>query len=341
MRSIAAFLALALLQTPAALPPTRDQLFATFGSYLDSLRIQTGIPGLAAAIVEGDNVVWDQAFGQQDIGRSLGARSDTPFHFDGLTETLTATLVLRCVEDGRMRLDATVGSFNPGNPDASLTVGQVLSHTSGDPANPTFAYRPDRLNALTPAIAACKGMSFRGAVATLLDQLAMFDSVPGADAIADPVLAVDRYTSVLLRLAVPYAVDAQGRPSASHYPSTTLTPSTGLISTVLNFAQFDRALRQGVLIRSDTLSAAWRPRSASAPHGYGWFVQSVNGELVVWQFGNGPNASSSLLITIPGRGITLILAANSDGLARPASRLAEGDVTASPFARMFFQVLVK
>ena len=344
MRALVAFLALTLVQVPAALPPTRDQLFASFGNYLESLRVQAGIPGLVAAIMDNDGLVWVRPFGQEDVARLVVTRADTPFHLDGVTQLFTATLVLRCVEDGHLRLDTPVRTFSPSSPDAAATVGQILSHTSGDPNDPTFSYRPDRLNVLAPAVSACTGQSFRGSVATLLDRLAMIDSVPGADAITDPALAVDRYSSLLLRLPVPYAVDAQGRASPSHYAATTLTPSSGLISTVLDFAQFDHGLRQGFLLRADTLAAAWRTpvgRNGSLPHGYGWFVQTYNGEQVVWQFGNGANTSSSLVITVPGRGITLILVANSDGLAKPTASLTGGDVTASPFARLFFQVLVK
>ncbi len=153
-----------------------------------------------------------------------------------------------------------------------------------------------------------------------------------------PALAVDRFTSILSRLAVPYSVDAQGRASASSYTATTITPSGGLISTVLDFAKFDRGLRQGsLLLRPHTLAAAWRApvgRNGSLPHGYGWFVQTYNNEPVVWQFGVGANASSSsLVVTLPARGITLILLANSDGLSKPAS-LSAGNITVSPFARV-------
>ena len=50
--------------------------------------------------------------------------------------------------------------------------------------------------------------------------------------------------------------------------------------------------------------------------------------------------SSSLLITLPNRNITLVLLANSDGLAKPAS-LGAGDVTVPPFARAFLGLVVK
>ncbi len=343
MRAIAAALALALLQVPAALPPTRDQLFALLGGYLESLRVQAGIPGLAAAIMDNDGVAWAQAFGTEDLSRSLPTRTDTPFHLDGLTQLVAATLVLRCVEDGHLTLDTPVRTFSPSSPDASATIGQILTHTSGDPNDPTFAYRPARLDVLSSAVAACKGMTFRHAVTVMLDQLAMTDSVPGPDAATDAALAVERFTSLLSRLAVPYSVDAQGRASASRYTATTITPSNGLISTVLDFAKFDKGLRQGFLLRPATVTAAWRAPvgpNGSLPHGYGWFVQTYSNEPVVWQFGADANASSSLVVTLPARGITLILLANSDGLSKPAS-LSAGDITASPFARVFFQLVIK
>jgi hypothetical protein len=70
-------------------------------------------------------------------------------------------------------------------------------------------------------------------------------------------------------------------------------------------------------------------------------VQTYNNEPVVWQFGAGANgSSSSLVVTLPARGITLILLANSDGLSKPAS-LSAGNITVSPFARVFFQLVIK
>jgi hypothetical protein len=120
--------------------------------------------------------------------------------------------------------------------------------------------------------------------------------------------------------------------------ATTVTPAAGLISTVQDFAQFDLALKQGVLLRPDTLADMRRPalgaKGVALPHGLGWFVQSYNGEPIVWQYGIGANASSSLVVSVPGRGLTLVLLANSDGLVKPFA-LAAGNVTASPFVRLF------
>jgi hypothetical protein len=68
-------------------------------------------------------------------------------------------------------------------------------------------------------------------------------------------------------------------------------------------------------------------------------VQRYRDEPVVWQYGYLPNAYSSMIIKLPGRQITLILLANSDGLAAPFD-LAAGDVTKSLFATLFLRLFI-
>jgi CubicO group peptidase (beta-lactamase class C family) len=328
-----------------------DLLLSRFGDYLESLRAQAGIPGLAASIVGPSDVVWERAFGQQNIERLVVTRADTPFHIDGLTQLFTAALVLRCVEEGRLSLDDRIGQYARGAADGEATLGQLLTHTSTGAGGLVFAYRPDRLDPLASAVSACRGDSWRGTVAALLDQLAMSDSVPGPDVIQlvppppdIPASAVARYSSVLDRLATPYSVDTQGRASPSRYSATTLRPASGLISTIRNVAKFDLALKQGQIVRAQTLALAWSAPlgrdGQPLPHGLGWFVQSYNGEPMVWQFGLDDNASSSLVVTMPRRGVTMILLANSPGLAKPFA-LAAGDVTVSPFVRLFLGIFVR
>jgi hypothetical protein len=146
------------------------------------------------------------------------------------------------------------------------------------------------------------------------------------------------------QLATPYAVDSRGRPSVSRYVALALTPSSGAISTARDLGQFVLGIRKGIIVRPETLALAWKPAVGAdgqrLPHGLGWFVQSYSGETIVWQFGVSDNASSSLVVTVPGRGVSLVLLANSDGLTRPFP-LAAGDLTASPFGRLFLGAFVR
>jgi CubicO group peptidase (beta-lactamase class C family) len=352
MRRILIFSLVALTVVLGVRPRAQTIVFDLLGGYLESLRVQAGIPGLAVAVVGTDAILWEHAYGRQDLARSIATRTDTPFHVDGLTEMFSAAMVLRCAEERRLSLDDRVGQFVGTSAEPDATIRQVLTHTSGPPGGLSFNFRPERLAPLWPAIRACTDNSFRETLANLLRRLAMMDSVPGVDVvrlsppdegIPDPA-DLDRYKDVLGRLALPYAVDSRGRAAVSQYESATLTPSDGIVSTVRDLASFQLALQQGVLIQRETLDTAWRATPGSngqaLPHGMGWFVQSFNGEKVVWQFGEQANASSALVVTLPARGLTLIMMANSDRLVKPLP-LAAGDVSVSPFARVFLSLFAK
>ena len=209
---------LAIVAILAVRVPVRaeDLVLGRFREYLDALRTQAAIPGLAATIVGNNDILWEGAFGKQDVERSIATRPDTPFHIDGLAQTFTASLILLCVEEGGLTLDEPIGQFVSRAPEPNATVRQLLSHVAADG---TFKYRPERLDPLAYAIAGCHGETFREKLAKGLDRLAMIESVPGpdvvqlapppADVFSAPVL--QRYAAVLDRLATPYVVDSRGR----------------------------------------------------------------------------------------------------------------------------------
>jgi CubicO group peptidase (beta-lactamase class C family) len=329
-----------------------DFVLSRFTDYLESLRNQAGIPGLAAEIVGPSNRLWEGYFGQADVERNFPPlRFDTPFHLDDTTQTIAASLVLRCASDGLLSLDDPVGKFAPSSPDAGATLRQLLTHTTPGPNGLNFSYRPERLAPVAAAIASCKGTTFRSAVAAFLEQKLMFDSVPGSDVVSVTPPAegftattLQRYSDLLVRLATPYAVEGRGRATRSSYVASTLTPASGLISSLRDLEQFDLALKRGDVLPPEWLALAWTPPNDATgrplPHAYGWFVQAYNGERIVWHFGVSDNASSSMIISVPRRGLTLILLANSAGLARSLA-LSAGDVTVSPFARLFLSIFLR
>ena len=327
-----------------------DIVLSRFSDYLDALRTQAGIPGLAAAIVGPTDVMWEGAFGQRDVERNFATRIDTPFQLDGTTQALVASLAVRCASDGWLSLDDPVSRFAPSSPDAGATLRQLLTHTTAGPGGLTFSYRLDRLAPIAPAIAGCTDSTFRWGMSAFFDRWAMVDSVPGSDVVrlkapAEGFTAstLQRFSDTLLRLATPYTIDSRGR-TPSTYTATTLMPGSGQISTVADLERFDLALKAGVVLRPEWRALAWTPPVGASgqplPHAYGWFVQNYNGGPIVWQFGVSDNASSSMIVMLPQRGLTLILLANSQGLARPFD-LSAGDATVSPFVRLFLSIFVK
>jgi CubicO group peptidase (beta-lactamase class C family) len=185
----------------------------------------------------------------------------------------------------------------------------------------------------------------------LLERAAMKDSVPGTDlwhsdsAVRDEEFEsedIDRYRRVLDRMAVPYKIDTRLRAERTELPPMGITAAGGLLSTVRDLARLDAALDSNVILRQETLDAAWNPMVTPAgfvsPMGLGWFVQSHRGERVVWHFGMIGNAYSSLWLKLPDRKITFILLANSDGLSA-TFQLSSGNVTKSLFAALFLRLV--
>ena len=96
---VAAGLSAIILLAPAGLaqtPPTLPTLpFDLWERYLDSLRLESGIPGLSGAIVKDGKLYWEGGFGLQDVEKSLPATPDTLYPVGGLTEAFTGVLLDR------------------------------------------------------------------------------------------------------------------------------------------------------------------------------------------------------------------------------------------------------
>ncbi len=320
----------------------RSLPISLFERYLESLRQQAGIPGFSAAIVQNGQRVWETGLGFQDVENLVRATPDTVYPVLDLSQTLASTVLLQqCLELRTLELTDKVRRWNPQFSEDGTTVAQLLSHAAADGG---FRYDTSRYAQLHTVIDQCASQRYGPLLAReILDRFGLTDSVPGHD-LGDSsseqrrlfsVSALERYSAVLRRVAPPYKVDSNRRASRSDYSRPSLSASTGVVSTVRDLARFDANL--DILMASSTRERAWQ--SGSLPTGLGWFVQRYNGERVIWSFGLARDAYSALYIKVPGRSLTLILFANSDGLVAPYN-LSDGNVTTSHFAQTFLQLFV-
>ncbi|WP_232668358.1 serine hydrolase domain-containing protein [Pseudonocardia sp. TRM90224] len=108
---------------------------ATLRSALDDVH-RAGIPGVFAEVRAGD-LVWNGASGVANIGTGRPVTPDMQQRVGSLTKTFTAAAILQQVEQGRIRLDASIGSYLPdlvpGERGAKITVRMLLNHTRGIP----------------------------------------------------------------------------------------------------------------------------------------------------------------------------------------------------------------
>lgn len=116
-------------------PVTLD---AVLGASPSTVLLQDGVPGAAAALVVEGAVVDARGFGFADVARRVRATRETAFEAASISKVVTAFVVMRLVEEGRLDLDAPIerslgGFVLPGGAfDArGVTARRILSHTAG------------------------------------------------------------------------------------------------------------------------------------------------------------------------------------------------------------------
>jgi CubicO group peptidase (beta-lactamase class C family) len=314
-----------------------------FERYLDSLRDTAGIPAVSALISQNGIEVWARGMGRPNIDSATPADANTPYPLGSLSQIFGSTLLLKsCVDDSYGEVTDLVRKWAPEYPEDATQIRDLLTHTATTGA---FLYSPARFGWLAPVIVECQDTPYPRQLADdVFTRLGMLDSAPELVAQSsepDPFSAQERarYADIGRRAAVGYRVD-RGRATRNDVAPVSATAAAGAVSTVRDLYRFDAALP--VLLSPESRQAAWTPavsRGVTLPTGMGWFVQQINGQSVVWQFGQIDGAYSSMIIKVPARGVTLILLANSDGLTAPFA-LDKGDLTTSPFAQLFLRLLV-
>ena len=325
--------------------------YQIFERYLEPLAQQIGMPGLSAVIVRNNRIEWAKGYGYADVENKIPATPDTPYPIGGVTQAMTAVLLGVCTDRNLLQVDTGIRTYVPTFPE-DASVRHVLAHASEG----RFNYDPARFTALTPVVEACTGQPYRVALAEeILERLVMTSSVPGLDlGLATGQAArelfdanrLDRYQRQLAKVAVPYRLDRAGNATRSQYPSYGLDASAGMVSTARDLATFEAELDDNVNsvpLSLSTLTKMWTPftfdTGAPLPTGLGWFVQTSSNVRLVWSFGHIPDAASALILKMPSKRLTLVLLANSGGLAA-TYQLEKGDIVNSPFVKIFLRLFI-
>ncbi len=111
------------------------------------------IPGVVAIAASGNDVLYQGAFGKRDLSKSDAMTADSVFWIASMTKAVTSAGAMQLVEQGKLSLDAPIGSLLPdlakpqvlegfdskGEPKLRpaknpITLRQLMTHTAG------FAY---------------------------------------------------------------------------------------------------------------------------------------------------------------------------------------------------------
>jgi D-alanyl-D-alanine carboxypeptidase len=294
----------------------------------------------AVLITRNGHTVFEGAYGLADRERNTPNALSTQYRVGSMNKMLTAVAVLQLVQAGRLRLDATLGTYLPDYPNADVaskvTLHHLLTHTGGmgDIFGPQFT--ANRLELRDPGdyvrLYGTRGLQFTPGTQWVYSNYgfmllgAVIERVSG--------LRYDDY--VATRILAPAGMMATGAaPEDSFVPSRSLgymwqggalvsnaptlpyrgTPAGGGYSTVADFARFATAVRQHKLLDPThtalLIGGKITMGQSIVKYAYGFIDRVQAGKRLVGHGGAAPGMSGELSFE-PGGGYTVVVLSNFD-----------------------------
>ncbi|MFC7550375.1 serine hydrolase domain-containing protein [Plantactinospora sp. GCM10030261] len=324
---------------------------ADLPAYLRDRQARDNIPGLAVAVVHGDQVIRSYAEGETGDGEAVTAT--TPFLIGSVSKPITATAVLGLVEDGLIGLDDPVRrhlpDFRTTDEPASdrVTVRHLLTHTSGLPDvagtrhTDRFDNEPGGLDRALQSLAevrpiAAPGEAHEYSSGNYIVLGALVEAVTGrtfAEQLRRTVVEpLDmRHTATTAAEAERVGVPAGhrtylGRPQRFDSPyDTSGVPYGYVAASVTDLSHFATAQLNGgrygtsQLVEPETVERMHRGTAAissGGAYGLGWRDTTLDqtGARIVWHGGALPGYFAHLLV-VPDADLAVVVLANRYSLA--------------------------
>jgi len=126
------------LPTKPMASANRARISAVVREYLSQDLSKDEIPGLVIGIWSPTQGVYRASFGRADVKSASRPKLDSSFGIGSVSKTLTATVILQLVDEGKLSLNRTVRAYLPGLARAypaigTQTIAQLLGMRSGLP----------------------------------------------------------------------------------------------------------------------------------------------------------------------------------------------------------------
>lgn len=117
-----------------------DELEAKAAAFVKEHRL----PGAAAGVVHGDDLVWSAGIGFADVAARRATDRSTLYRIASITKTFTGTAIMQLRDEGRLHLDDPIvahvpemrDATSPFGPIETVTIRRMLSHESGLTSEP-------------------------------------------------------------------------------------------------------------------------------------------------------------------------------------------------------------
>ncbi|HEY4306342.1 MAG TPA: serine hydrolase domain-containing protein [Gemmatimonadaceae bacterium] len=318
-------------------PPAPSATATTSAThFIDSLVAAQRLPGFAVTIGVGNAPIWRHAVGYANTASQTAATTSTQFRIGSVSKLLTATLLMRLAQTGRVDLDAPISHFVDVSPQLSgVTLRTLAGHLSGirhyrgneflsnthydslaaalgvfinDSLVATpgtrYAYSSYGYNLLGVAIERATHLPFTVAMRrTVLDPLAL-----GAT-------TEDDSRAIHPRRAALYMVSGDRIASVPDDDLSGRWPSGGYLSSSDDLALFARSTLAPGLLGAASLQTMLTPQhtttGAATPVGVGWRVGSDSTFGTYYHHGGTSNGGSAFVLVLPARQMVIAMATNA------------------------------
>lgn len=325
---------------PVSVPPLEG--LQGFEASMDSIRVALQIPGMAAAIAQGDEIIWSRGFGLADVENQRPATDTTVFYLASVTKPIAAIVLMQLVEEGLVDLDDPISDYGV-ELDALgvIRVQHIFNHTSEGVPGTSFRYNGGRYATLGRVMLEAGGETFAQLLAQrVLQPLGLRHTAPDVNILAHFYTAGLDRQAFLNNLAMPYElVDGEIVPCGRlrHF-----SPAAGLMSSVRDVATISMALDADQFLdpatKEQMLSPTIELGDPDRTYGLGWFVQTYQGVKLEWHYGLAIG-HSALIIRAPEQQLSFVVLANTSRLTG-AYDIGTWDVTVTGPGQLFVESYV-
>ena len=124
-----------------------SEAFKIIEVWLDAQKDYEKLPGISAAIIKDQEIIWSGAFGKANVEADVNTEINTICSICSISKLFTATAIMKLYDEGKLRLDDKVSDLLPWynldqkySDSGPITVRGLLTHSSGLPREANFPY---------------------------------------------------------------------------------------------------------------------------------------------------------------------------------------------------------
>ncbi len=255
------------------------------------------VQGAAIAVVKNGKIVKAEGYGLANVELNVPATKETVFEIGSVSKQITAAAIMLLVEEGKVNTDEKISKYLPTAPEAwkNVTVRNLLTHTSGIKSYTGLSgfelTKRLKRDEFIKAIGAYPlefepgerwnysntGYNLLGFIIESVTGKSYWDFVQTR--IFKP-LGMNQTANRDPQFIVPNRADGyeweNGKFVGRDYDLTDVFSAGAIVSTVLDLAKWDAALRGGTFLKQTSKTQIWTPvvfnNGKPYPYGFGWNV---------------------------------------------------------------------